>query len=62
LNHQDTQITKIQPPAQNELYATDDHYTLALIPRNELGFRVTGDAFDVYGFAEAVLLVGYQDE
>ena len=51
----------IEPPAQDELYATGDHYTLYLILRNELGFRPPSNAFDVYEFAENVLLEGWSD-
>jgi len=37
------------------------YYTLYLILRNELGFRPPSNAFDVYEFAENVLLEGWSD-
>lgn len=51
---------KIERPAQDELYATGDHYTLYLILRNELGFRPPRNAMEVYEFAELVILEGWE--
>lgn len=53
-------FTSIQPPAQNELYASGDHYTL-LQKLRALGFKPknSSDAFVVYRFAEDVILAGY---
>jgi hypothetical protein len=50
----------IERPAQDELFATGDHYTLYLILRNELGFRPPRNAIEVYEFAEQVLLEGWE--
>lgn len=51
----------IEPPAQNELYASGDHYTLAGMLQN-IGFRPNGDAFEVYELAEAILLAGWDGD
>lgn len=51
----------IEPPAQNELYATGDHYTL-LLKLRKLGFKPKADtAWEVYEFAEQVILEGYDE-
>ena len=52
---------QIQPPAQNELYASGDHYILYM-NLVRLGFRPPGDAMAVYQMAEQILAIGYQDE
>lgn len=51
----------IEPPAQNELFASGDHYLLyrKLL---DLGFRPPGDAMDVYRMAEEILALGYEDD
>ncbi len=51
----------IQPPAQNELFASGDHYLLFLMLR-EMGFRPVSDAMAVYRLAEEILARGYEDE
>jgi hypothetical protein len=50
----------IQPPAQNELYASGDHYALYLILR-KMGFRPSSDAMEVYRMAEEILAEGYEE-
>lgn len=50
----------IQPPAQNELYASGDHYTLYLMLR-KIGFRPPSDAMEVYRMAEEILAEGYEE-
>ncbi|NJM52666.1 MAG: hypothetical protein HC846_04265 [Blastocatellia bacterium] len=50
----------IQPPAQDELFASGDHYTLALM-MYEFGLRPPEDAFKVYEMAENLLLQGYDE-
>jgi len=52
----------IDPPAQNELYASGDHYTLALMLKQELGFTIPDDAFDIYQMAEVLLLTGWDGD
>ena len=52
---------QIQPPAQNELYASGDHYILYM-NLARLGFRPPGDAMAVYQMEEQILAMGYQDE
>jgi hypothetical protein len=49
----------IDRPAQNELYASGDHYTLYLRLLN-LGFRPPSDAMEIYEMAEQILLLGYE--
>lgn len=49
----------IEPPAQNELYASGDHYTLYLKLLN-LGFRPPSDAMEIYEWAEQILLLGWE--
>ncbi len=48
----------IQPPAQNELYASGDHYLLYM-KLVKLGFRPPGDAMKVYRMTEQILQEGY---
>jgi hypothetical protein len=57
----DRLFQSIEPPAQNELFVSGDHYILyqKLV---ELGFRTPGDAIAVYRMAEAILLLGYDNE
>lgn len=50
----------IQPPAQNELYASGDHYTLYLM-LTRLGFRPPSDAMEIYRMAEQILAEGYDE-
>ena len=50
----------IQPPAQNELYASGDHYVLYLMLR-KMGFRPPSDAMEVYRMAEEILAEGYEE-
>jgi hypothetical protein len=50
----------IEPPAQDELFASGDHYTLALM-LYQFGLRPPGDAFKVYEMAENLLLQGYEE-
>lgn len=50
---------EIQPPAQNEMYASGDHYTLYLMLCN-MGYRPKADAMSVYRLAEKVLANGYE--
>lgn len=52
---------KIEPPAQNELYASGDHYMLFLLLR-KIGFRPPSDAMDVYEMAETILLLGWEGD
>lgn len=49
----------IEPPADNFLYSSGDHYTLYKL-LCDLGFRPKKDAIDVYAMAERVLLNGYE--
>jgi hypothetical protein len=51
---------KIEPPAQNELYASGDHYTLYL-KLIGLGFRPASDAMEIYEMAEEILLLGWEE-
>lgn len=55
-----TFFASIQPPAQNELYASGDHYTLYL-KLLKLGFRPPSDAMEVHEMAEAILSEGYNE-
>ena len=50
---------KIEPPAQNELYASGDHYLLYL-KLVKLGFRPPSDAMEIYEMAEIILAMGWQ--
>ena len=51
---------KIQPPAQNELYASGDHYILYSM-LVKMGFRPEGDAMVVYDMAEEILANGWEE-
>lgn len=50
----------IQPPAQNELYASGDHYLLFLMLR-KMGFRPSSDAMEIYTLAEQILAEGWDE-
>jgi hypothetical protein len=50
----------IQPPAQNELYASGDHYLLFLMLR-KMGFRPSSDAMEIYDMAEQILAEGWDE-
>lgn len=50
---------KIEPPAQNELYASGDHYELYLMLQR-MGFRPPSDALKIYRMAEEILANGYE--
>jgi hypothetical protein len=50
----------IQPPAQNELYASGDHYLLFLMLR-KLGFKPSSGALEIYGLAEQILAEGWDE-
>lgn len=50
---------KIEPPAQNELYASGDHYLLYL-KLVKLGFRPPGDAMEIYEMAEQIVALGWE--
>jgi len=50
----------IEPPAQNELYASGDHYILFLTLQR-MGFRPPADAIDLYRMAEQILLEGWDE-
>jgi hypothetical protein len=50
----------IQPPAQNELYASGDHYLLFLMLR-KLGFKPGSDAMEIYDMAEQILAEGWDE-
>ena len=56
-----TFFVTIEPPAQNELYASGDHYTLAL-KLKKLGFPISNDTFDIYEMAEQILLMGWDQD
>lgn len=51
---------KIEPPAQNELYASGDHYLLYLM-FVRLGFRPPNDAMDIYEMASQILSLGWEE-
>jgi hypothetical protein len=51
---------KIEPPAQNELYASGDHYLLYLTLQ-KLGFRPPNDAMALYRMAEQILSEGWDE-
>ena len=53
-------FVKIEPPAQNELYGSGDHYILYLKLR-ELGFDLPNDAMEIYKMAEQILVMGYDE-
>jgi len=50
----------IEPPAQNELYASGDHYFLFLTLQ-KMGFRPPSDAMKIYEMAEQILLEGWDE-
>ena len=50
----------IEPPAQNELYASGDHYMLYLTLR-KMGFDSPSDAMEIYRMAEQILLEGWDE-
>lgn len=50
----------IEPPAQNELYASGDHYLLYLNLR-KLGFTPPSDAMEIYHLAEQILAMGWDE-
>jgi hypothetical protein len=50
----------IQPPAQNELYASGDHYLLFLMLRR-MGFRPPSDAMEIYDMAGQILAAGWDE-
>ena len=50
----------IQPPAQNELYASGDHYLLFVMLRR-LGFRPSSDAMEIYQMAGQILAAGWDE-
>ena len=53
-------FTSIEPPAQNELFASGDHYLLYLTLR-KMGFRPPGDALEIYRLAEQILAEGWDE-
>jgi hypothetical protein len=50
----------IEPPAQNELYASGDHYLLYLTLK-KLGFEPSSDALEIYQMAEQILVMGWDE-
>jgi hypothetical protein len=48
---------KIEPAAQNELYASGDHYLLYLT-LVKLGFRPPNDVMEIYDMAAQILSLG----
>lgn len=50
----------IEPPAQNELYASGDHYLLYLTLR-KMGFNPPSDAMEIYHMAEQILEMGWDE-
>jgi hypothetical protein len=50
----------IQPPAQNELYASGDHYFLFLM-LHKLGFSPSSDAMEIYEMAGQILAAGWDE-
>lgn|GEM_PF-2207402 len=53
-------FTSIEPPAQNELFASGDHYLLYLTLR-KMGFEPPSDAMEIYKMAEQILLEGWDE-
>jgi len=51
---------RIEPPAQNELYASGDHYILAMTLRR-MGFNISSDAMEIYRMAEQILAEGWDE-
>jgi hypothetical protein len=53
-------FTTIEPPAQNELFASGDHYLLYLTLR-KMGFQPPSDALELYWMAEQILAEGWDE-
>lgn len=53
-------FASIEPPAQNELYASGDHYLLYLM-LSKMGFNPPSDAMEIYRMAEQILLEGWDE-
>ncbi len=53
-------FVSIEPPAQNELFASGDHYLLYLTLKR-MGFDPPSDAMDIYKMAEQILLEGWDE-
>ena len=50
----------IEPPAQNELYASGDHYLLFLMLR-KMGFSPSSDAMEIYEMTGQILAAGWDE-
>jgi len=50
----------IEPPAQNELFASGDHYLLYLTLK-KMGFQPPSDAMEIYQMAEQILAEGWDE-
>lgn len=50
----------IEPPAQNELYASGDHYLL-FVMLSKMGFRPPSDAMEIYQMAGQILAAGWDE-
>ncbi len=50
----------IEPPAQNELYASGDHYLL-FVMLSKMGFRPPSDAMEIYQMTGQVLAAGWDE-
>lgn len=48
------------PPAQNELYASGDHYLL-FVMLSKMGFRPPSDAMEIYQMTGQVLAAGWDE-
>jgi len=55
-----TLFISIEPPAQNELYASGDHYLLFLT-LSKMGFNPPSDAIAIYQMAESILARGWDE-
>ncbi|MCB9077335.1 MAG: hypothetical protein H6631_07070 [Anaerolineaceae bacterium] len=55
-----TLFVSIEPPAQNELYASGDHYLLFLT-LSKMGFNPSSDAMAIYQMAENILAKGWDE-
>jgi hypothetical protein len=55
-----TLFVSIEPPAQNELFASGDHYLLYLTLR-KMGFNPPADAMEIYRLAEQILSEGWDE-
>ena len=53
-------FTTIEPPAQNELFASGDHYLLYLTLK-KMGFQPPSDAMEIYQLAEQILAEGWDE-